>query len=395
MLIRSGLGPLVRALRHSRGAATLLVLEVGFGATLAAYAYALGEWTLGTPPSTPGHDATKLTLGRVLHPGGPSSFAEDDAQRRSELSRLRSVPDVLAVSAVTDNPVLPRHPDVVELAGLPSHAFAWRIDADDDLLATMDVPLVVGRSLAETDVDDPERPAVLSEDLASRLFPTGSPVGALVRSRALGESFRVVGIARSHAILAAAGDLPSSLLYVRSHPALVAEARYVVRTKVPALASRMEASLADGHSFVAATPLRPDDPERENGRTARSFARTIAIFAWCVVLFGALATSSFLVAQRTKQIGIRRALGARKMDVVHYFLLENALLAGVGVVLGATLAFGIDAIIRRSLPLTTLVVGPREVGVSGASFLVASLGAALVPALHAARIRPTAALQRE
>ena len=108
-----------------------------------------------------------------------------------------------------------------------------------------------------------------------------------------------------------------------------------------------------------------------------------------IAQLGALAATSFLVAQRTRQIGVRRALGATKADIVGYFVVENAfmMLAGslVGL-LGTTLLF---YVMLRFFPGLAVDVGAIAAGV--VLFWSATLAATLVPALRAARVPPSVA----
>jgi putative ABC transport system permease protein len=108
-----------------------------------------------------------------------------------------------------------------------------------------------------------------------------------------------------------------------------------------------------------------------------------------IAQLGALAATSFLVARRTREIGIRRALGATKADIVGQFLVENAftMLAGSLIGLGGTaLLFGV---MRRFFQDLTVDVGAIAVGV--VLFWLATLAATLLPALRAARVSPSVA----
>ena len=394
---RLEIGPTFRALRRTRGAATLLVLEVALGVVVAAHAYALGEWTRGDGPRVSGIDAANLVVVRALHARAPATVAEGDARMNAERGALAKVAGVRAVSPVTDAPLLPHRADVLEVTGASSGTFAWRFEAEPGVTATLGETLLAGRGLAEGDLDaSGPLPIVLSEGLAANLFPAGPAVGAHVRSRVLRRGAEVVGVVRAHTVFADDRDDPGSFFYVAARPPLTSESLYAVRVAPEArasIATALVASLTEGAPVLSVDPACPRNPEDENGRPSRNFARALAVVAWCVVFFGALAASSFLVAGRTKQIGIRRALGARRGDIVRYFLVENALLSLFGLVLGAGLTWAVNGVVHRFVPMafdvnasTTLVVTTL--------FAIGSVGAALVPALRAARIHPSAALRR-
>ena len=116
-------------------------------------------------------------------------------------------------------------------------------------------------------------------------------------------------------------------------------------------------------ALFALNPMRemPDTwGVADDARDPRQGA-TAAIAAWrscwatvCVILLGVTAAgivglTSFWVGQRQRQIGIRRALGARRVDILHYFQLENLLIASVGVVLGVVLALGLNLWLMQHL----------------------------------------------
>ena len=108
-----------------------------------------------------------------------------------------------------------------------------------------------------------------------------------------------------------------------------------------------------------------------------------------VALAGSLALASFSVAERTRQIGVRRALGASRGEIVRYFLLENLILTAFGLALGLGLAVAMNHVLRRIMSDLTLT--PQEALASMAIFIGSGLLSALVPARRAAAIPPWAA----
>jgi putative ABC transport system permease protein len=108
-----------------------------------------------------------------------------------------------------------------------------------------------------------------------------------------------------------------------------------------------------------------------------------------VVLLGHLGMSSFLVAERTKQIGTRRALGATRRAIIRHFLLENWLVTSMGLILGLPLTYGLNVLTRRAQP--DLVLDWQALALGVALLWLAGLTAALVPALRASTIPPTVA----
>jgi putative ABC transport system permease protein len=111
-----------------------------------------------------------------------------------------------------------------------------------------------------------------------------------------------------------------------------------------------------------------------------------------VALLGPVAVASFLVAERTAQIGVRRALGATRFDVIRYFLVENALAMALGTSLGALLTVPFFLFMRRYFYGAEL--RPWMLILTAALLFVDGTLAALLPALRASRIAPSVAARR-
>ena len=127
-------------------------------------------------------------------------------------------------------------------------------------------------------------------------------------------------------------------------------------------------------------------------RVGRGLLMMLGIFGGMlalVALLGALAATSFLVAERTRQIGIRRALGATRGDIVTYFLLESALAAATGSVIGLVATGALFMVMRRVFLAITF--RPGLMALALATLWTGSIVATLIPALRAARVSPSVA----
>lgn len=108
-----------------------------------------------------------------------------------------------------------------------------------------------------------------------------------------------------------------------------------------------------------------------------------------VTALGIVGLASFWVAQRRKQIGVRRALGATRRDILHYFQTENFLLATFGIVLGMLMAYGINLFLMTHYELPRLPLLYLPIGAI-ALWMIGQL-AVLSPALRAAKVPPVVA----
>ena len=132
-------------------------------------------------------------------------------------------------------------------------------------------------------------------------------------------------------------------------------------------------------------------------RVYRSYrALSLILGAVCALLlavtcFGIVGLTTYWVAQRRRQIGVRRALGARRIDILRYFQTENLLIAGTGVLLGIGLGLALNLWLATSLELTRLSAGFLAAG--AAIVLILSQAAVFLPALRAASIPPAIAIR--
>jgi putative ABC transport system permease protein len=135
--------------------------------------------------------------------------------------------------------------------------------------------------------------------------------------------------------------------------------------------------------------------DRSAARYSKLSGGAVVILVWtgflviAVALAGSLALASFSVAERTRQIGVRRALGASRGQIVNYFLLENLILTTFGLILGVGLTIGLNHMLRRIM--VDLRLTSDEVLLSMLIFIMTGLLSALVPARRAAAIPPWAA----
>ncbi|MEN9865585.1 MAG: hypothetical protein RL748_1175, partial [Pseudomonadota bacterium] len=171
---------------------------------------------------------------------------------------------------------------------------------------------------------------------------------------------------------------------------------YIIRTEAGQL-DRVMREAANVLHKVAQEPLVINQSSATQDREKRyasdkalaTMLLTVSALLLLVTASGIVGMSSLWVAQRRKQIGIRRALGARQIDIVRYFISENILITSLGVSIGLVLTLGLNQILVRQLALSSLPL-PMLLAAS-ALFLLLGMVAALGPALRAARIVPALA----
>src|SRR3546814_1877019 len=119
----------------------------------------------------------------------------------------------------------------------------------------------------------------------------------------------------------------------------------------------------------------------------------ISVVLLAITAAGIVGLTSFWVGQRRKQIGVRRALGATRGDILNYFLTEHLLIGAGGVLVGALLAIGINLWMVTQFEMARLSLAYVVIGV--VALLLLGQGAVLAPALRASRVSPVEATRSE
>jgi putative ABC transport system permease protein len=327
-----------------------------------------------------------------------------DALQRTDLETLRKLPDVQDVAASRSIPQLGGFDagdislDADRKGKLVRAAYYY---GDEHLRATFGLHLIAGRDFVATEIQHghagPGSPVVIvSKPVADQLFPGGNALGQKVYQD--GKPATIVGIVERLQI-PMSEDRNSSWVFnsvIEPLRADVLWAGYVARVRP----SRTEEAIREIHkALFAVNPMRhmPDGAGIHSFSEvrARDFGheRGIALLmsVICVILLsvtgaGIVGLSSLWVGQRTRQIGVRRAIGARKIDILRYFQIENLLIAGGGAVVGSLFAFGLSEWLMRNYEMMRLP--PFYVAIGVVAMLVLGQAAVLVPARRASNVPP-------
>jgi putative ABC transport system permease protein len=337
---------------------------------------------------------------------GLANYEEDQGQRaaRAILDQVRALPGVRAAALAAMLPLGGGGLGLgdISVAGRqpPDPRRGW--DADWNVVtpgyfAALGTPLVRGRDFSTADRAGSADVAILNEALATALFGDVDPVGRSFTNE--GRSVTVIGVARNakyRTIVEAQRNfvyVPLSQHYfgranvlVKMSPGAVApgaEVRGIVSGVDPALPILRQGALGE----QTATALFPQ-------RIALLVSGGLGVVALLLVLLGIYGVTAYAVTQRTREIGVRVALGAQRSHVLALVLRQGLGLAGIGVAAGALVALGASRLIRGLL----YGVGPTDVvalGGAAALLALAALVASWIPARRAARLDPVVALRSE
>ena len=329
--------------------------------------------------------------------------ARATALRDRALTRIAALPGVEAVSLASR---LPLAPDIMmEAIKVPGQHAASDLPTPVDTVAigvdyfrTVGVPIVEGRDFSADEVRRALPVAIVNETLARRYWPDGSAIGRRIH---LGEfdqpACEIVGIARDHAVRSV-GENPRPYLHLPAGEGT--GIGLIVRTKTPA-ASALPALRQ------ALWELEPDIVFREDVAAAEVAEATMAptrIAAGLIGSFGALAlllaavglygVIAYSVSRRTRELGIRMAVGASRGRIVKMVLGQGLRLAAGGAIAGAVVAVA-TARVLAALLYGISPLDPAAYAVAGGLLLTVACLANLAPAIVAARTDPLQALRRE
>jgi putative ABC transport system permease protein len=406
----------------SRGGlrAALVTLEIAFSMALLTGAGLLlhSLWKLESVPLglEPSHVVTaRFVLGRQRY-GSP----ERQLAFFNELERRLAAAPGVETAAISDT--LPpsggmrgRPLSTIDIDGKPripegtGGMVSWRY-VTPGYFAALGVPIVRGRSFTENDRDPSSFAAILSESLARRMFPHEDPIGRRILKGPQGQWTTVIGIAGDVTNLGATRESWPELYILRKHasdfnfqnqepPQGWRSAVAIARTAVdPAIAaSSIRAMLS---SMEPTLPVEIETMQQhvsQIDQRPRFYALLLGAFSAMGVLIasvGLFGVMSFLVAQRTREIGVRMALGATPARILRMTLASAGCWTAAGVALGIGGSVA-AARVLRSLLFQVTPGDPASVAAAGALLCAIALAAAAVPARRAARVDPNVALRQE
>lgn len=398
--------PILSTLTRHKMAAALIVMEIALSCAIICNALFIVSQRLETLNLPSGLDEAQLL---EIALSGIGEQTDADARSAEDLAALRGLPGVERVAISNQLPfqngswntslALTAEQEVPTLS-------ATQYMVSEGTLATMGLKLVAGRdfhaeeymsSTVLSQVEDASSlssPIILSKPTADKLFPAGNAVGKTVYMANI--PLTIVGVVDTLLRPNMMGGNRSFSVIMPIRMNFSNGGRYLIRVSDPARRAQvLEQALA---------ALDSNDPNRlvwrklsyEQGR-ADYFANDrdmiglllmVSALLLLVTALGIVGLASFWVQQRTRQIGIRRALGATRGQILRYFLVENFILASIGIVLGMLLAYLLNQWLMGRyelprLPLLYLPVGALALWLLGqlAVFGPARKAAAIPPAV--------------
>jgi putative ABC transport system permease protein len=397
--------PILSAMRRNKFGALLIATQMAVTLAFLANALTLVEQRIGWSGRPTGLDEADIFVMQSELVDHSNDLA---ARQAADIDALRALPGV--VDAYTTNMYPLEGGGWIETVNLAADqktptAFTAHYMGDEHALNTMGLNLIAGRNFSAGEIvnrTDNEIPApsgfIVSKILAAKLFPNGDALGKpiFVENE---KPVPIIGIVdRFQGPMTVATGLYSTFAEnsVLTPYRLIGETNvYMVRARPGQRDAVMKAAEAKLFSIDENRILKSKSMEQVRTDAYRGDHGLIVLLsAICGALlivtgFGIIGLTSYWVAQRRRQIGIRRALGATRQAIVRYFQTENFMIAAAGATIGIAFAIALNLWMVRSFEMVRMD-NSRAIG---GAFIILLLGqfAVLWPALRAASIPPALA----
>jgi predicted permease len=318
------------------------------------------------------------------------------------LQRVRALPGVAAAGFVTAVPGQGSGPDwpfnIVEHPPLPQGSSLSALGrwADPQYFGAMGIPILRGRIFNAGKRLDAANEAIISQSFAQQYFPGEDPLGRHLRIR--GQNAVVVGIVGDTRY--AIGEAPRPMQYYPLDAGVESVGTLTIRSSrdpeqfslaVERIVSAMDQDLPVSDVLTMNQLLGKSTLGQSFNTTLLVAFATLSLLLAAVGLFGVL---SYIVAQRTSEIGLRIALGARREYVMRKMLMEGMRPVFVGLIVGLAVSLEVSQFMRDLL-YDVKPLDPAVFVAVSATMLAAAASACIVPAWRASRLDPMQALKSE
>ena len=395
--------PILSALLRNRTGAVLVALQVAIALAVLVNAVYIVVQRAEKIARTSGLDEANIF---VVESAGFTGRFHEVPSVTEDLAYLRSLSGVIAATPSNSMPLseMGNRDSLVTRTDAQRTENYNEIEVDEQGLETLGVRLVAGRNFRHEEIQPPRSRTdasrfvpvmIISRALGERLFPHQNPLGQQVYDP-LNQSATIIGVVDPVMGNYPGSDHPDWVSFVPRLPDDFIVVVYLVRTR-PGLRDTImrtvESHLARSNSDRVINWVRPltyfKNLSYLGDSSMEIYLSTVTALVLGVTCLGVFALATFNVSTRTKQIGTRRAVGARRRDVVRHFLVENGLITSVGVILGCAMALatGYWLSLQYALPrlnLYYLVGGVLALWATGQL-------AAWQPARRAAAVPPSVA----
>jgi predicted permease len=364
-----------------------------------------------------GYDGKQIVSLNLQFPEGPNYSAAGKAALVRELrTRLSAVPGAATITSAWAPDGNGLRTAAISLNGeKPSpqntKLVLYYTYIQANYFQTLGIPLRIGRGFSSQG-DQPEPAVILSESTAQLLWPGQNPIGRTLRLGTDGQfhgkgeplpdgpAYQVVGIARdTRGILMDGSD--AEQIYIPLPQDRIQDYPILIRTHADPtqFMNAIGSMISSIDPDLIATASTLDDllrttPSFAAASFSAAIATTVGLLGLFLAAMGIYGTVSYIVVLRTREVGIRMALGAKKADIMELMLLQGLRPVFAGLLVGMPLAVGVSYLLRGVLYGLSRVDSISFLGVS-TLFLAIGLLASYIPSRRAMRVDPVVALRYE
>ncbi|MGA8074425.1 MAG: ABC transporter permease [Candidatus Acidiferrales bacterium] len=402
-VLKEEAGSVSVGLQKSRLSSSLVVAQIALSLLLLVCAGLFTRSLQRAQQADAGFDPDHVLLASYeLSPAGYSR-ASGVAFDRQVLAKLAGLPGVEAVTLADFSPLsFSIHSDFVELEGYvpqPTESMEIsRVSVGPDYFHTLRTSLISGRDFTDADAEGSQRVAIVNQALADRYWPGQDAIGKRVND---GEWFTVVGLARNakYRLL----TYPSEpVVYLPMYQSYYSTQDTTIHLRVSgdpqSMAFPVERAVHELNPDLPLFNVHPLTVTMRLGsifqRVAATFASSFGLLALLLAAVGIYGVVAYSTRQRTREIGIRMALGADKRQIFTLVLRQGFRLVLMGLAAGTALSLVLTRFLTSQL-YGVSAMDPLTFATVAALLAAVTLAACYIPARRATRIEPTVALRCE
>jgi predicted permease len=396
-----GTGPRNRQLARN----ALIVSQVALSIVLLAGSSLLIRSFQLVRHQSPGFDPQNLLTVTVnLTPARYTNPAKQNAFIRQALDRIGTIPGVNSVAVSSALPVSPTRSTPMLIEGqaqtpLRARPILFYQMVTPDYAKTLRIPLVEGRAFTAQDDESAPRVAMVNQAFVRRYWPNRDALGASILLGLATQPAHVIGVL---------GDVKNDKLNADTAPEVLVPwfqnpwgyVNITVRTagdpaNYSQTVSRALNAIDPGQPVTKIVTMSDvfDNASREQ-RMLMVLAAIFSVCAFLISIVGLYGVIAYSVAQRTRELGVRVALGACADDITNMVIRQAAILCGLGIVIGIAGALVLTRLMAAKLYQIS-PADPVSYAASAVIFAMVAIAASLIPARRAARLNPVEALRAE
>ncbi len=400
--------------RHAWSGKGIVAFQIAVSTVLVIAAWLFLRTLMNLNSIDPGFAVDHLVLFEIDAPSLRYPAPKDVALHARLEQALSAVPGVEGVTAsdapllagmqmitgfhVEGTPEVEVSPTQEEMSKFPRAA-----DVGTDFISVMKIPMVAGRAFTRQDTETSPKVAVINQTLAKRFFPNQNPIGKRFRLGPKGKDekwIEIVGVCADTRYDTLRNNPPPMHFGLYHQQTEMGGLTYIIRTPmkaeaiVPSLRAAVQRIDPNLPLLDVRTQRQQVDADLQQERIFASLSTGFGLLALSLACVGIYGIMAYTVAQRTNEIGIRLALGARRGQVRGMVLRESGWLAFGGVSMGILVALGLGRLVE-SLLYGVKATDPLSVLGAALLLLAVALSSGWVPARRASRLKPMDALRHE